>query len=87
MRLLERKAMLRESFVDTKVIVYTGCVEEHGELAFQHAAKLDLEGVMAKRSDTPYAAGRTRDWLKVKNPHYSRPAALGWGRTEKAAGP
>jgi bifunctional non-homologous end joining protein LigD len=81
MRLLERKAMLRESFADTTVIVYTGGVEEHGDLAFQHAATLDLEGVMAKRLDAPYAAGRTRDWLKMKNPHYSRPAALGWGRT------
>jgi bifunctional non-homologous end joining protein LigD len=61
MRLVERKAMLRESFDDTKILVYTGCVEEHGELAFQHAeAKLDLKGVMAKRLDAPYVPGRTR---------------------------
>jgi bifunctional non-homologous end joining protein LigD len=83
MRLSERKVTLRESFEDTRVVVYTGGVEEYGDLAFQQAATLDLEGVMAKRLHAPYTAGRTRDWLKMKNPHYSRPAALGWGRASK----
>jgi bifunctional non-homologous end joining protein LigD len=80
MRLVDRKAALRESFADTKTIVYANGVEEHGELAFEHATKLDLEGVMAKRLDSPYEAGRTREWLKLKNQVYSRPAALGFGR-------
>jgi ATP-dependent DNA ligase len=36
---------------------------------------------MAKRLDSTYQAGRCHDWLKVKNANYSRPAALGRGRT------
>lgn len=83
LRLVERKAILRESFEDTRVIVYANGVEQHGELAFEHAAKLDLEGVMAKRLDSLYHGGRTSHWLKMKNQNYSRPAALGWGQTKK----
>ncbi|MGP8437843.1 ATP-dependent DNA ligase [Paraburkholderia fungorum] len=80
MRLIERKAKLRESFESTSVIVHASGIAQHGELAFEHAAKLDLEGLMAKNLDSTYEAGRTREWLKMKNPKYSRPAALGWGR-------
>ncbi|MDR5806546.1 DNA ligase [Caballeronia sp. LZ001] len=79
MRLFDRKAMLRESFADTMVIVYVDGIEEQGELAFERAARLDLEGVMAKRLKAPYSAGYTRDWLKVKNPNYGRATApINW---------
>jgi bifunctional non-homologous end joining protein LigD len=44
---------------------------------FEQAKERDLEGLMAKRLDSTYQAGRCRDWLKVKNADYSRPAALG----------
>jgi ATP-dependent DNA ligase len=36
------------------------------EELFQHAADLGLEGVVAKRADSAYVAGRSRDWLKIK---------------------
>jgi bifunctional non-homologous end joining protein LigD len=39
-----------------------------GALAFQHACKLGLEGIVAKRRDRPYRSGRSPDWVKVKNP-------------------
>jgi ATP-dependent DNA ligase len=28
---------------------------------------MGLEGLVLKRSDRPYRAGRSRDWLKAKN--------------------
>ncbi len=40
---------------------------------FEHACKLGLEGILSKRRGKPYRHGRTRDWLKIKNP--ASPAA------------
>jgi hypothetical protein len=66
MTLRERKAILRECFDNTDTVVHASGVDEHGELALQHATALDLEGVMAKRLDSAYNAGRTRDWLNSR---------------------
>jgi bifunctional non-homologous end joining protein LigD len=80
MPLNERKKILRETFDDTPVLVCPVGIETAGEWVFEQAIAHDLEGLMAKRLDSPYQAGRSRDWLKVKNSKYSRPAALGFGR-------
>jgi bifunctional non-homologous end joining protein LigD len=51
---------------------------EHLELddakLFEHVCKLGLEGIVSKRRDFPYRSGRTKSWIKVKNP--ASPAAL-----------
>ena len=39
-----------------------------GETIFQHACRMGLEGIVAKRRDRPYRSGRSPDWIKVKNP-------------------
>jgi bifunctional non-homologous end joining protein LigD len=39
-----------------------------GETVFNHACRLGLEGIVAKRRDRPYRSGRSPDWIKVKNP-------------------
>ena len=40
---------------------------EHGEELYRDACKRGLEGVIAKRADSPYlSGGRSRDWLKLK---------------------
>lgn len=43
---------------------------ERGELGpdlFRAACNMGLEGLVAKRRDRPYQAGRSRYWVKVKN--------------------
>ena len=43
---------------------------ERGEIGphlFQQACKFGLEGLVSKRRDRPYRAGRSPDWIKVKN--------------------
>ncbi|WP_437682649.1 DNA ligase D [Sorangium sp. So ce131] len=45
---------------------YTEHIEEDGAAVFQHACKLGVEGVIAKRPDAPYRSGRGDSWLKVK---------------------
>lgn len=40
---------------------------EHGEKMYREACEKGLEGVIAKRADSPYlSGGRSRDWLKLK---------------------
>jgi bifunctional non-homologous end joining protein LigD len=39
-----------------------------GTVAFQHACRVGLEGIIAERRDRPYRSGRSPDWIKIKNP-------------------
>src|SRR5262249_42073087 len=40
---------------------------DDGDALFEAAEKQGLEGIAAKRADSPYAVGRrTREWLKIK---------------------
>lgn len=75
----ERKERLRDSFVDTQTLIYASGVRGAGEWVFERAKSLDLEGMVAKRLDSTYRKGRTRDWLKIKYGGYSRPAGFGFG--------
>ena len=42
--------------------------DPEGEVVFRHARKMGLEGIVSKRLGSRYVSGRTRDWLKLKNP-------------------
>jgi ATP-dependent DNA ligase len=54
-------------------------IHEQGCAVFERVVvALGLEGMVGKRLDSTYHGGRSRDWLKVKNPSYPR-AALGFG--------
>jgi bifunctional non-homologous end joining protein LigD len=47
---------------------------EEGEIGpdlFWAACNLGLEGLVSKRRDRPYRAGRSPHWIKVKNPNSS----------------
>ena len=39
-----------------------------GAVIYKHACALGCEGIVSKRLGTPYRAGRSAHWLKVKNP-------------------
>ena len=40
---------------------------EIGPDLFEAACNMGLEGLVSKRADRPYRAGRSKDWVKVKN--------------------
>jgi len=42
------------------------------------ACAMGLEGIICKRADAPYRAGRSRDWLKVKCQGREEFVVLGW---------
>ena len=39
---------------------------------FAKACDLDLEGIVSKRAGSFYKNGRSRNWLKAKNPDFVR---------------
>ncbi|MGE0550847.1 MAG: DNA ligase D [Kofleriaceae bacterium] len=47
-------------------IRYSAHVENDGARVLREACKIGLEGIVSKRRDRPYRAGRNTDWLKVK---------------------
>jgi bifunctional non-homologous end joining protein LigD len=65
--LLERKKRLKAILPRNKLIAFSNHREGRGKKFFAEAERKRLEGIMAKRADSPYASGsRTADWLKVK---------------------
>jgi bifunctional non-homologous end joining protein LigD len=61
-----RKARLRDAirFADPlRIVAHRNAA---GEEAYRDACRRGWEGVIAKRADAPYRAGRSRDWLKFK---------------------
>jgi bifunctional non-homologous end joining protein LigD len=49
-------------------IVLNEFYEGDGDILFEHACKLGCEGIVSKRLGSPYRSGRSRYWLKIKNP-------------------
>jgi bifunctional non-homologous end joining protein LigD len=54
-----------------------------GDIVFEHACKMGLEGIVSKRLGSSYRSGRSPDWLKMKNPEapaVRREAEEDWGK-------
>lgn len=68
MPLYERKALLKAVLPSgSSVLKYSDDVEENGESLFKEMQHRGLEGIVAKRKDSPYREGdRGADWLKAK---------------------
>jgi|SRR3984957_19293484 bifunctional non-homologous end joining protein LigD len=67
--LVDRKKRLSRLLSGRRLgIVLSDHTDEDGALLFVHACRMGLEGIVSKRLSAPYRSGRSRDWLKVKNP-------------------
>jgi ATP-dependent DNA ligase len=49
-------------------ILFNEHIAAEGTLVFDHACRMGLEGIVAKRLDLPYRSGKAKCWVKVKNP-------------------
>ena len=66
---LERKQALLDLLGENNVELPVLCSEHligDGQKMFEHAAKLNWEGIISKRADAPYRSERTEAWLKIK---------------------
>lgn len=77
--LLERKQILQQLLPPSEVIMYCDHIAEEGTTLFEHASKLGLEGIIAKKINSTYQVGkRTKDWLKIKNVLTEDFVIVGW---------
>lgn len=67
--LTERKQKLENLLKKSKQenwLRYSGHIAGEGEAMFAKACDAGLEGIIAKRANAPYVAGRQKSWLKIK---------------------
>jgi len=67
--LLKRKEIVEKALRGAPRIRPVQYVGEQGQRLYEAASGLDLEGIIAKRADAPYRAGRSKDWVKIRTPH------------------
>ena len=66
--LMERKAILAGAVTDTARLAVSRYLTSGAAALFQLTREQGLEGIVAKRMDSPYLQGkRSRNWIKVKN--------------------
>jgi bifunctional non-homologous end joining protein LigD len=61
-----RKALLRHALHFHGPVRLTPHRNRDGEALFREACRKGWEGLIAKRAESPYVHGRSRDWLKFK---------------------
>jgi ATP dependent DNA ligase domain len=70
--LLKRKGLLRQLVPPHgSGLLYVDHVPENGTGLFEAACQRDLEGIVAKRSSSPYSDAEP-NWLKIRNRAYSQ---------------
>lgn len=78
LRLLERKAILKNVIGFRDPLRFSEHLEEDGETAFEVACEKGWEGLIAKRAGAPYTHGRSKDWLKFKCVNEQEMVVVGW---------
>ena len=79
-----RKELLAKLVRGEGTMRYCDHVEARGKDFFNAAAAAGLEGIVAKRGESPYRGTRTGDWLKIKCPRVDRFVIGGWTLPEGA---
>ncbi|MEO6798622.1 MAG: DNA ligase D [Rhodanobacter sp.] len=77
--LLERKRLLQDLLAHAPSrLAFSTHTIGNGDAAFRMASDQKLEGIICKRVDSPYRAGRGDDWLKVKRLESDEFAVVGY---------
>ncbi len=70
LRLVERKALLATLLGEGgEFLRLSEHIETNGEVFFEKACELHVEGIISKRAGSKYSSGRGGDWLKLKCVH------------------
>ena len=65
--LIERKGMLEALMEDApQCLHYSRHVKGQGQESLLAACRMDMEGIVGKRADSPYSGTRNGDWIKIK---------------------
>lgn len=64
--LLKRKALLKQVVPTVGAVRYLDHIEQEGKGFYEQVERMGLEGLVAKRADSPYRSGRSPSWLKLR---------------------
>jgi len=76
--LVDRKAVLRGILPPVGPIRFSEHIEEQGKAVWESATAMGLEGVVGKKADGPYRAGRSPEWIKVRAMESDDFVVVGW---------
>src|SRR5438477_6713439 len=85
--LLERKQLLERLLFTTERFRYADHQLEHGKELFALAEQNGLEGIVAKRADSPYVSDRSPYWVKMKITKTVDAVVSGWTVSRTSALP
>jgi bifunctional non-homologous end joining protein LigD len=80
---IERKQALLDLLGENNIehpILYSEHLVGDGQQMFEHAAKLNWEGIISKREDAPYRSERNENWLKIKAVQTGKFPVVGFGK-------
>ena len=66
---IERKRILKSLYDEAGMaspVLYSEHLTEYDQAMFEAAARLNCEGIVSERVDTPYRSDRNEGWLKIK---------------------
>ena len=84
--LVARKAILQKVLPQTGPLRYSEHFEKNGEALYEQVVRLGLEGIMAKKADSPYRSGRSADWLKIRADRMDDFVVVGFTKPKGARG-
>src|SRR5467141_2002595 len=85
--LLERKQLLQRLLYPSERFRYADHQLEHGKGLFALAEQNGLEGIVAKRADSPYVSDRSPYWVKLKSTKTVDAVVGGWTESRTSALP
>jgi len=85
--LLKRKQLLQRLLHASERFRYSDHQLEHGKELFELANEAGLEGIVAKRVDSPYVSDRSTYWVKLKVRKALDAVVGGWTESRTAALP
>ncbi len=85
--LLERKQLLQRLLYPSERFRYSDHQLEHGKELFTLAEQNGLEGIVAKRADSPYVSERNQCWVKLKSTKTVDAVVGGWTEARTPALP
>ena len=84
--LVKRKEILQKVLPQTGPLRYSEHFEKNGEALYEQVVKLGLEGIMAKKADSPYRSGRSGDWLKIRADRVDDFVVVGYSKPKGSRG-
>ncbi|MCP1778857.1 bifunctional non-homologous end joining protein LigD [Bradyrhizobium barranii subsp. barranii] len=78
---IERKQLLLDLLGENDIelpVLFSEHLVGDGQKMFEHAAKLNWEGIISKRADAPYRSERNENWLKIKAVHKGKFPVIGF---------